>query len=148
MSGLSQVSQARMISGLSDSRICQRLSFLDMMLWVFTTMQESLFFFSISLHLLLGVEHNLVASNDTWLLLTVLSSCVEISVSGFLEAVVSFNDTSDVSDEESWVIFCESHAGHIQAKLWSLVKSHWSFWGFLALFFRSPSSYWKWWFCR
>ena len=23
---------------------------------------------------------------------------------------MSFNDTSDVSDEETWVIFCESHA--------------------------------------
>ena len=30
---------------------------------------------------------------------------------------MSFNDTSDVSDEESWVIFCESSAGNIQAKL-------------------------------
>ena len=30
---------------------------------------------------------------------------------------MSFNDTSDVSDEESWVIIFESHAGHIQAKL-------------------------------
>ena len=65
MSGLSQASKARMISGLSDSRLCQRLSFLDTMLSVFTSMQESLFSFSVSLHLFLGVEHNLAALNNT-----------------------------------------------------------------------------------
>ena len=57
MSGLSQVSQVRRMSGLTDSMVDHRLSFFAIMLCTLALKTDSLFFFVDFEGLVLRVEH-------------------------------------------------------------------------------------------
>ena len=96
MSGLSQVSQARTVSGFSDSRDWHGLSFLDMMLC--TLAIESIFFFDDSGDFVFGLEHTTPS---------MLWSYVVTSWSESVDEWLSFSKSSDMSDEVRCVTFCE-----------------------------------------
>ena len=95
---------------LADSNVDQRLSFFAMMLCTLALRTVSLFFFGDFEDLVLGVEHG--TSSKLWV-------STESSRNGSGDVRLLFSELLDTSDELSCVMFCDSQAGQIHAKLYS-----------------------------